>query len=279
MRFAKLLLASVIATAPAGAFAQTAPAKIAPSKIILVGDSTTAVYGGWGPSFCAKHAMHMLACVNMARHGRSTTSYIREGSWDVALAEMKSGGYAKTYVTIQFGHNDQPGKADAVDPETGFAANLRRYVTDARAAGAVPILVTPLTRRNFVDGKLVDTLGPYAEAARKVAAELNVPLVDLYARSTAAVIAMGPVEAATMSATPPNEQELAMARAGTSSTVSRNPLGPPRVALLPGQAAFASPSRAFDNTHLGEKGSDVFSALVVDELARVLPELRGVLVP
>ena len=132
MRLIAMLAAAALTVTPLTAAAQTAPtltaapAKIAPSKIILVGDSTTAVFGGWGPSFCSKHVMHMLACVNMARHGRSTTSYRAEGSWDVALAEMKSGGFAKTYVTIQFGHNDQPGKADAVEPETGFAANLRR---------------------------------------------------------------------------------------------------------------------------------------------------------
>ena len=54
-----------------------------------------------------------------------------------------------TYVLIQFGHNDQPGKAErTTDLATEFPANLARYVDEVRAAGAMPVLVTPLTRRS-----------------------------------------------------------------------------------------------------------------------------------
>src|SRR5262245_7130878 len=76
--------------------APAAPAPIRALKVVLVGDSTTAVQGGWGPSFCARHVTSTVACVNLARGGRSSGNYRTEGSWDVALHEMRSGGFAET---------------------------------------------------------------------------------------------------------------------------------------------------------------------------------------
>ncbi|HWW27954.1 MAG TPA: rhamnogalacturonan acetylesterase, partial [Caulobacter sp.] len=196
MRFKAFLLASCLAagalSAVADARAQTPVPDSAPHfnaiKIVLVGDSTTAVQGGWGPSFCAKHVTSFAACINLARGGRSSGNYRTEGSWALAMDEIRSSGFNDTYVLVQFGHNDQPGKPGrSTDLATEFPANLKRYVEDVRAAGGKPVLVTPLTRRQFKDGKLVDDLGPWAEAVRKVAAETGTPLVDLHADSVAAV--------------------------------------------------------------------------------------------
>ncbi len=188
-----LTLADAAAAAQVGtpraskASASTAAApSLSASKIVLVGDSTTAVQGGWGPSFCAQHVSSFLSCLNLARGGRSTSNYRAEGSWDIALHELRSGGYRQVYVLIQFGHNDQPGKPGrSTDLATEFPANLRRYVDEARAAGAIPVLVTPLTRRQFARGQLLDDLAPWAEATRTLAQELQVPLIDLHARSRA----------------------------------------------------------------------------------------------
>ena len=168
----------------------------APIRVILVGDSTTAVWGGWGPSFCAYHVTSFLACINLARGGRSSGSYRAEGSWAVALNEMRVPGYQNVWVLIQFGHNDQPGKPGrSTDLRTEFPANIRRYVEEVRATGAKPVLVTPLTRRPFKDGKLDNDLEPWAAAIRQAAAEMHVPLLDLNADSAAAVEAMGPAAA------------------------------------------------------------------------------------
>lgn len=73
---------------------------ISVKKIVLVGDSTTQVNSGWGGSFCAYHVSAFVACVDLARGGRSTYSYRAEGSWDNALHEMKTGGYGSVYVLI-----------------------------------------------------------------------------------------------------------------------------------------------------------------------------------
>ena len=260
------------------------------SKIVLVGDSTTAVQGGWGPSFCADHVTSFLACVNLARGGRSSHSYRAEGSWAIALREMQPAGYRAVHVLIQFGHNDQPGKLGrSTDLAREFPDNLRRYVRDERAAGAVPVLVTPLARRQFKAGVLVDDLAPWAEATRTVALELDVPLVDLHARSVAAVQALGPVLAMRFAQARPLAMQVTVAQAGT--TVGAPPAAaaqPTTPATLPaGTAAqnnavvepLGTPRIAFDYTHVGREGADMFAAIVANELVQQVPALRGNLIP
>jgi len=276
------------AQAPGGA---TSPPvqPIRANKIILVGDSTVAVQGGWGPSFCAHHVNSALACLNLARGGRSSGNYRAEGSWDIVLAELQRRSYEQVYVLIQFGHNDQPGKPGrSTELATEFPANLRRYVAEARAAGAIPILATPLTRRQFRDGKLIDDLAPWAQATRRVAAELDVPLVDLHARSTAAVHAMGPVQAMQFAQRPPAPHVWLAATTGSTIDASTPPPGAPNTAarvpapaLLQANAAepMGQAKLAFDYTHLGTEGADFFSRIVVEELARAVPSLRRSLIP
>lgn len=197
---------------------------------VLVGDSTVTDQAGWGKAFAERLAPG-VRCTNTASGGQSSKSFYDHGRWAKALA------LKPTHVLIQFGHNDQPGKGPKreTDPKTTYRANLIRYIHDARAAGATPILVTSLVRRIFVDGKVEDTLAPYAEAAKAVAAEKHVPLVDLHARSLELVKRLGPV----------NSQEL----------------GPLTKEGKP------------DRTHLNEGGAAVTAELVVDELRRVCPEL------
>ena len=262
------------------ATAETRPpaTPIIASKIVLVGDSTAAVQSGWGPSFCAQHVTSFLSCVNLARGGRSSYSYRAEGSWDIALHEMQRGPYQATYVLMQFGHNDQPGKPGrSTELATEFPENLRRYVGEIRAAGAQPVLVTPLTRRQFKDGQLHDDLAPWADAVRRVAAELNVPLVDLHARSKQLVQGMGPVLAMGTAQRPPAPEQVIAAQAGTTigmpapgTTAGAQDIAQANAAFEPmGQAKLA-----FDYTHVGPEGANLFAAIVADELSRVVPALR-----
>ncbi len=216
---------------------------------MLVGDSTTAVQGGWGPSFCAKHVTSFAACINLARGGRSSGNYRTEGSWALAMNEIRSGGFNDTYVLVQFGHNDQPGKPGrSTDLATEFPANLKIYVDDIRAAGGKPVLVTPLTRRQFKDGKLVDDLGPWAEAVRKVAVETGTPLVDLHADSSAAVQAMGAAEATRFAQRLPSPEVLAAARTGTTIAASTG------VVQTPGAEPTAQNNAAVEPMGRGQAG-------------------------
>jgi lysophospholipase L1-like esterase len=219
--------------AAAAILAAAQPASV---RIILVGDSTVAPGNGWGPGFCA--LLPHVTCLNMAKNGRSSSSYRAEGSWDEVTRELAKGGFDSTYVLIQFGHNDQPGKPGrSTDLAAEFPVNIRRYVAEVKAAGARPILVTPLTRRSFKGGKVTNTLRDWAEAAIKVANEEHVPVLDLNAESLAAVQKMGPEEADAL-------------------------------------AQLPKPDPKFDYTHLGPKGSALFGRMVAGELTAAVPDLR-----
>ncbi len=287
MRLKALMLATALSLTPLAVQAQTtevAPPKFKAVKIVLIGDSTSAVQGGWGPSFCGWHVTSFAACINLARGGRSSGNYRTEGSWALAMDEIKSGGFTDTYVLIQFGHNDQPGKPGrSTDLATEFPVNMKRYVDEVRAAGGKPILVTPLTRRSFKDGKLLDDLGPWADAVRKVAAETNTPVVDLHARSQAAVQTMGPVEAMKFAQRPPSAEVLeAATKTGTtiaaSTGVPTAPGAPPAVQNNAAAEPMGQAKLSFDYTHMGVVGADYFSVIVTDELSKSVPALRRYLI-
>jgi lysophospholipase L1-like esterase len=256
-----------------------APTPIRASKIVLVGDSTTAVQGGWGPAFCARHVTSFLTCTNLARGGRSTYNYRAEGSWALAEAEMRTPGYARTWVLVQFGHNDQPGKPGrSTELQREFPDNLRRYVREIRAAGAQPVLLTPLTRRQFADGVLIDDLAPWAEAVRTVAREMEVPLVDLHARSRVVVQALGPVAAMPLAQAAATPAQVSAALGGT--TVGAAPVaGAPAAQNNAATEPMGQAKVAFDYTHLGPDGAALFATLVTEELARQVPSLRPLLIP
>jgi PelA/Pel-15E family pectate lyase len=159
-----------------------------PIRILLVGDSTVTDDSGWGRGFKARLS-DRVTCLNVARNGRSSRSYIDEGHWNAALAA------GADYVLIQFGHNDQPGKGPEreTDAATTYRDFLGRYVDEARAAGMTPVIVTSLTRRKFdAQGLIASDLGSYAEAAAAVALARDVPLIDLHALSIDLLNRLGP---------------------------------------------------------------------------------------
>lgn len=275
----------ILAAALALLAAQTSPTRadaprIEPYKIILVGDSTMAPMSGWGSMFCAHHVKSSVACLNLGRGGRSTRSYRQEGSWEVAVAEARVPGYKRTYVLIQFGHNDQSKLPERwTELQSEFPENLRRFIQEVRAVGAEPVLLTPLTRREFRGGKLNDSLEPWAATIRSVAGELKVPLVDLHARSMAAVQRLGPEGSTALAQVEPNKQERAAARAGT--TMKARPAEEARLPDVPTGAdgPRAQFQRKFDYTHLGDAGASVFARMVAHDLAVAVPALRSQIAP
>lgn len=227
---------AALATGLLGAGAQAEPV-----RVILVGDSTLATRTGYGDALCRRFKP-AVACLNMARGGRSSGSFRSEGLWAGVLEQLREAG-GQAIVLIQFGHNDQPGKPGrSTDLATEFPANLARYVAEARALGAWPVLVTPLARRSFQSGVLNNDLRAWADAARAVAAAQQVPLLDLNARSAAAVQAMGETEADTLAE------------------------------ALPGEPRF-------DRTHLGPKGADLFACMVAQALPTLLPPMADAFQP
>lgn len=166
-----------------------------PIKIVLAGDSTVATnlnppkdrptLAGWGQML--GEFLPKATVVNHARSGTSTKSFRDLGLWDRVLKENGQ------WVLIQFGHNDQKKKDPArfTDPKTSYRDNLRKFITEVRAAGGKPVLVTSVARRIYVDGKMTTILTPYVEAAQAVGAEMQVPVVDLHRASFALFQQMG----------------------------------------------------------------------------------------
>jgi pectinesterase len=77
---------------------------------------------------------------------------------------------------------DKPGIG--ATPEE-YRANLVRFITEARAKKAIPILLTPIMRRSFYKGEFHDTHGLYPDVVRNLAAEYKVPLIDMHRKSEA----------------------------------------------------------------------------------------------
>ena len=268
-----------------------APKTLPPIRIILVGDSTVAAKSGWGPGF-SKDVVPEVTLTNMAKGGRSSGSYRAEGSWARVLDLLQSNANFKTtYVLIQFGHNDQPGKPGRSTNLTNeFPVNIRGYVTDVVSNGAKPVLITPLTRRWFKDGKVRNDLLPWADATKKVAAEMGVPLIDLNADSSAAVQKMGPVEANTLAMAPP-PPIVAKGAASGNSVAAPKPAAPTNTtSVATNSAALIASNNAvverkgeaaptFDYTHLGAKGTAFVAHMVVDELDKAVPDLQPYLKP
>jgi pectinesterase len=228
------VVALIVAAAAAARAATPSTAQSpSPMRVALVGDSGVADHGGWGGAFAdLVFDEDEAECINLSRGGRSSGSFMAEGRWKKCL-ELKP-----TYILIQFGHNEEPdrGADREANANTSYRRNMTQYVDEARAAGATPILVTSLARRQFgPDGKIHSTLEPYVATVRSIAQERHVPLIDLHARSIELYEKLGPDGCR---------------------------------ALSPKKA-----DGSYDGTHLNATGAEAVAALVVEELNHAVPEL------
>lgn len=187
------LFAGVLAL---GLFASARAA--APIHIALAGDSTVSNFPaanpkrGWG-QFFAENFDRQVVIDNFAKSGRSTKTFLSQGWWQKLLASKPN------YVLIQFGHNDShaPERPEHTDPDGLYTELLRKFVADARAIGATPVLVTPVQRRTRTD-----TLLPYVAAMKRVAAETHTPLIDLHQLSGELYARLGAAATARLQDTP-----------------------------------------------------------------------------
>ena len=174
-------------------------------KLVIVGDSTACnypkemPYRGWG-EFIKYYLKDNLEVVDLARPGRSTKTFMIEGSWKGAL-KLKP-----KFILIQFGTNDahdptskvKTDSAAAVDPEINYRIFLQRYIDGALAISAIPVLISPAHPRLFdKNGKIMDTfegsdLRAYNETMKQVAAARGVAMVDLFEASRNLFDKMGP---------------------------------------------------------------------------------------
>jgi len=150
--------------------------------IWMCGDSTMSIKEkkaypetGWGMPF-VYFWDSTVTIENLAKNGRSTSSFRNEGLWQIVLDKAAEGDY----VFIQFGHNDEVPTKKTYTTETEFKNNLRQYVSEARSKKAIPILLTPMARRKFdANGKIEGTHDVYSQIVRDVAREEKVVLFDM----------------------------------------------------------------------------------------------------
>ena len=152
-------------------------------KIFIAGDSTAAnkdtsggkLERGWGQMFENYFNKNFVVVDNHALNGRSSKSFIDEGHWAEITKLIKKGDY----VIIQFGHNDEKDdEARHTDPGSTFDEYLKKYATETINLGGIPVLMSPVVRRKWSNGKLVDTHGDYRLSAKNVATAMNVHYVD-----------------------------------------------------------------------------------------------------
>lgn len=199
-------------------------------ELFVAGDSTACdqhwdPYTGWGQEL-PQFFLQGLSVANYADSGESSGSFLANSALFPAMEPQIDEG---DIVLIQFGHNDK--KTTAED----FRANLTDLLDRVEARGGTGILVTPIVRRRFNDdGTLnngaalhVNELGVDLPAEmRDLAADKDVPLIDLTALTKQRVEELGPEESEALYLT--NEEG--------------------------------------DNSHTSERGATEFAGFVLDEL-------------
>jgi lysophospholipase L1-like esterase len=168
-----------------------ATAATKPIMVYMASDSTECdqtgnVFGGWGQMF-PEFFDAPIGIANYGNSGASSSSFYG-AYWSMIKKVWTAGDYA----FIQFGHNDK-GVADAT-----VQANLEKYVSDAQAAGVIPILVSPPARVQFTGTMDGDQSSLHAVSAMGAAAAKNVAYIDLTALSVAWYNSLGSKAAALM---------------------------------------------------------------------------------
>jgi lysophospholipase L1-like esterase len=157
--------------------------------VYLIGDSTiadkpTSVFPetGWGMPFSIFFDSTVVV-ENHAKNGRSTRTFISENRWQPIADKLKPGDY----VFMQFGHNDESKeKVDRYTSPEDYKKNLTRFINESRSKKAIPVLITPVTRRKFdQEGKIQESHVEYSKLVHEVAKEQNTPIIDLDEKSRA----------------------------------------------------------------------------------------------
>lgn len=212
--------------------------------IFVAGDSTVTdqpwgPYFGWG-QMLPRFFKPGIAVSNQAESGLALFSFAGSRRLTKVQSMMKPGDY----LFIQFGHNDQKDKAKGAGPFTTYKANLKRFIAAAREKGGLPVLITPMERRRWNNGKMETTLGDYAEAVRQTGAEEKVPVIDLNAMSLQFYAALGP-----------ENSKKAFVH-------------------FPGNTFPNRPDAIADDTHHGAYGGYELARCIVEGIKAQLPELE-----
>jgi len=160
--------------------------------VFLAGNSTVVnqddePWASWG-QMITRFFKPGVAIANHAESGLTLGSFLGSRRLAKILSVMKPGDY----LFIEFGHNDQKDKGPNDGAYKSYTERLKTFVAEVKKKGGIPVIVTSTSRRSFgSDGKIVNSLGDFPEAARKVAASENVALIDLNVMTAALFDALG----------------------------------------------------------------------------------------
>ncbi len=175
--------------------------------LYIVGDSTVKngdgngrdTLWGWGSFMKSHFDTTKLDVQNHAIGGRSSRTFITDKRWDRILSTLKKGDY----VIIQFGHNDasplddtarargtlkgiQDDSVEIYNPIRkvkevvhSYGWYLRKYINEAKQAGAIPIICSPVPRNNFTNG-LTNRSTDYAVWAKQVCDQTQTYFLDIH---------------------------------------------------------------------------------------------------
>jgi rhamnogalacturonan acetylesterase len=197
-----------------------AAAFLAPAKPVfyIIGDSTVRNPNrpqcGWGELIAARFDTSALTISNQAIAGRSTRTFVSEGRWDKIMVTLKPGDF----VIMQFGHNEgsvpdttrngRRGVLRGIGNETKdlvwpngktetvhtYGWYLKKFINDAKAKGATPIVASMIPRNEFRDGKVIRASNDFGKWASEVAVQNGAYFVDLNKITADKYDLMGPVE-------------------------------------------------------------------------------------
>ncbi|RKD92609.1 rhamnogalacturonan acetylesterase [Mangrovibacterium diazotrophicum] len=174
------------------------------------GDGARGLWG-WGDPIQQYFDTTKIDIENHALGGTSSRSFRSKGLWDEVLRKIQPGDY----VLMQFGHNDNGpindtirarGTFKGIGEETEEIDNMltgeheivhsygwymRQYIIEAKQKGAVPVVVAPIPRNDWKDGKIIRNDDSYGKWAKEVAELEEVPFINLNEKMAAVLDTIG----------------------------------------------------------------------------------------
>jgi rhamnogalacturonan acetylesterase len=189
-----------------------------PPTLYLIGDSTVNNPNppqlGWGNLIASYFDTTRIKVRNNAKAGRSTRTFITEGRWEKTIAAIKPGDF----LIMQFGHNEgsapdttkagRRGVLRGTDEETKslvwpdghpetvntYGFYLRKFIREAKAKGATPVVCSMIPRNEWKDGKVIRASNDFGKWAQEVAQQEGVAFINLNEITALKYDQLGPVE-------------------------------------------------------------------------------------
>ena len=187
--------------------------------IYIIGDSTVKNgrgdgadgLWGWGDPLVQYFDTSKINLENHALGGTSSRTYRDKGLWQPVLDKLQPGDF----VLMQFGHNDAGAINDTIRARgtikgigneseeidnllTGkheivhsYGWYMRQYIREAKEKGAVPVVMSPIPRNDWNEGRVPRNNDSYGKWAKQVAREEGAFFVDLNEKMASAMEKLG----------------------------------------------------------------------------------------